>query len=112
MLGVGLAADLLYDRGFDYQAGWYALPFGLAELGATYGLVRAFDVHAPLGWAILLFAGGWLALQVLSHAALPLARLSYPEDGGELGRAGPALGVAILAFFAAAGALAQTTHPP
>ena len=112
MLGVGLAADLLYDRVLDYQPGWYALPLGLAELGATYGLVRAFDVHAPLGWAIVLFAGGWLALQVLSHAALPLARLSYPEDGGELGKAGPALAAAILVFFAAAGAFAQSTHPP
>jgi hypothetical protein len=112
MLGVGLAADLLYDRLLDYQPGWYALPLGLAELGATYGLVRAFDVHAPLGWAIALFAAGWLALQVLSHAALPLARLSYPEDGGELGQAGPALAAAILVFFAAAGALAQSTHPP
>jgi nitrous oxidase accessory protein NosD len=112
MLGVGLAADLLYDRVLDYQPGWYALPFGLGELGATYGLVRAFDVHAPVGWAVVFFAGGWLALQVLSHAALPLARLSYPEDGGELGRAGPALAAATLVFFAAAGALAQATHPP
>jgi hypothetical protein len=112
MLGVGVAADLLYDRVLDYQPGWYALPLGLVEFGATYGLVRAFDVHAPLGWAIVLFAGGWLALQLLSHAALPLARLSYGDDGGELGRAGPALAAAVLVFFAAAGALAQATHPP
>ena len=112
MLGVGLAADLVYDRVLDYQPGWFAFPLGLLEFGATYGLVRAFDVHAPLGWAAVFFTGAWLAQQVLSHAALPLARLSYGDDGGELGKAGTALGVALLAFFAAAGALAQATHPP
>jgi hypothetical protein len=112
MLGVGVVADLVYDRLLDYQPGWFALPLGLAELGATYGLVRAFDVHAPLGWAVLFFAGGWLAQQVLSHAALPLARLSYGDDGGELGRAGPALAAGVLVFFTTAGGLAQVTHPP
>jgi nitrous oxidase accessory protein NosD len=112
MLGVGVAADLLYDRVLDYQPGWYALPLGLAELGATYGLAQALDVHAPLGPAVALFAGGWLAQQVLSHAGLPLVRLSYADDGGELGPAGAALVAGVLAFFAGAGAAAWTTHPP
>jgi hypothetical protein len=112
MLGVGLAADLLYDRALDYQPGWLALPLGAAELGATYGLVRALDVHALLWAALLLFAGSWLAQQVLSHAALPLARLSYGDDGGELGRAGPALAAALLVFFAVAAGAAKATHPP
>jgi hypothetical protein len=112
MLGVGLAADLVYDRLLDYQPGWYALPLGLGEFATVYVFVRVLDVHAPLGWAIVFFAGGWLALQVLSHAALPLARLSYGDDGGELGRAGPMVGAGVLVFFAAAGGLAQVTHPP
>ena len=112
MLGLGLAADLLYDRALEYQPGWLALPLGAAELGATYGLVRAFDVHAELWAALLLFAGGWLALQILMHAALPLARLSYADEGGELGAAGPVLGAGVLVFFAVAGGSAWATHPP
>jgi nitrous oxidase accessory protein NosD len=112
MLGVGVGADLVYDRLLDYQPGWTALPLGALELGAVMGLVRAFDVRAPLWAAVGLYAGGWLAAQVAGHAALPLLRLSYGDDGGELGRAGPAVAVGVLIFFAAAGAAARATHPP
>ncbi len=112
MLGVGLAADLAYDRLLDYQPGWAAVPLGLVELGAVMGLVRGLDVRAPLAVAVGLFAGGWLTAQVLGHAALPLLRLSYGDDGGELGRAGPAVAAAVLIFFATAGGAAWATHPP
>ena len=41
MTGIGLALDLVYHRVLDYQAGWLALPLGLAELGLTMGAVFA-----------------------------------------------------------------------
>jgi hypothetical protein len=112
MLGAGLALDLAYDRALDYQPGWLALPLGALELGFVMGLAVAFGVRAPLDAAIVFFCGSWLLAQVLGHAAYPLLALSYGDDGGELGRAGPAAAVAVCALFAAAGGTAWATQPP
>jgi hypothetical protein len=113
MLGVGLVLDaVLYDRLLPYQAGWVALPLGVLELAVVMGLARALSVHAPLAWAVAFFAAAWLAAQVAGHAVLPLARLSYAEDGGELGRAGPALAVAAALALAAGGGAAWAREPP
>src|SRR5262249_51379625 len=112
MVGVGLALDVVYDRALDYQPGWAALPLTLLELALVMLLVRALDVRAPLVPALAFFWGGWLAAQVLGHAGYPLLRLSYVEDGGELGRTGAAGAAAALALFAGAGGAAWATHPP
>jgi nitrous oxidase accessory protein NosD len=95
MVGVGLALDAtVYHRLLPYQPGWVALPLGVLELALTMALVARFDVEAPLGPALWFFAGSWLVAQVLAHAGLPLLRLSYTDDGGELGRGGVALSAA------------------
>ena len=113
MLGVGLALDVqLYHRVFRYQPGWVALPLGLAELGAVVGLMHAAGVMAPLGQAVALFAAAWLLAQLLGHAAFPLLRLSYAEDGGELGRLGAVAAVSVGAILAGAGATAYALRPP
>ncbi|HEY2073608.1 MAG TPA: right-handed parallel beta-helix repeat-containing protein [Gaiellaceae bacterium] len=113
MLGVGLALDVqLYHRVLRYQPGWAALPLGLAELGAVLGLMRAAGVMAPLSQAVALFAAGWLLAQLLGHAGFPLLRLSYAEDGGELGRIGAVAAISIGAVLAGAGATAYALRPP
>jgi hypothetical protein len=113
MLGVGLALDVqAYDRVFRYQAGWAALPLGALELALVLLLMRAAGVAAPLGQAVALFAGGWLVSQLLAHAGFPLLRLTYAEDGGELGRLGAAAAVAAGAVLAGAGATAYALRPP
>jgi hypothetical protein len=113
MLAAGLALDVVvYHPALPYQPGWLAAPMGLVELVATMALVRALGVDAPLGRALLLFAGAWLIAQVLAHAGFPLAFLSYGEDGGELGRAGVAAGLAVALVLAGAGGVAWATRPP
>jgi hypothetical protein len=113
MLGVGAALDATVYHGLlPYQPGWVALPLGAVELGGVIGLARALDVPAPLPAALALFGGAWLLAQVLVHAALPLARLSYAEDGGELGRSGLGVAVLVLAVLASAGGVAWATRPP
>ncbi|MDX6473110.1 MAG: hypothetical protein QOK22_1926 [Gaiellaceae bacterium] len=112
MIAVGFAFDLGYHPALPYQPGWAALPLGLLELGAVMGVVYALDIHAPLAVAIPLFALGWAAAQLLGHALLPLWRLSYAEDGGELGRAGALLAVAVAVPLAAAGGLWYVRLPP
>ena len=52
------------------------------------------------------------AAQVLGHAVYPWLRLSYAEDGGELGRAGAAGGAAATAILLAASSVAFATRPP
>jgi nitrous oxidase accessory protein NosD len=113
MAAAGLALDLVYHRPLAYQPGWTALPLGLLELGATMLLVRVLDVMAPLRWALLFFALSWLWGQLLAHALLPLWRISWGEDGGELG--GPVAAAALVALtlpFAAAGGVYEHNLPP
>jgi hypothetical protein len=113
MTCVGLVLDVLaYDRLLAYQPGWLALPLGVLELGLVMGAARILDIAAPLGKAIALFAAAWLAAQALGHAVLPLVRLTYAQDGGELGRAGPALGAAVVALLSGAVGTAYAMRPP
>lgn len=113
MIGTGLALDAtVYHRLFSYQPGWLSLPLALLELGLVMAILFAFEIPAPLDFALLFFAGSWLLGQTLVHAGLPVARLSYGEDGGELGSAGPAVAAAAAAVFAAAGGVAWATQPP
>jgi len=113
MLGIGLALGVaFYHRLLPYQPGWVALPLGLLELGLTMGAARLWEVNPPLYPALVFFAGAWLVLQVLAHAGLPLLRLSWPEDGGELGRAGVALAAATPVALLAVVGTAWAVEPP
>jgi hypothetical protein len=113
MVGVGLALDLqAYHPLLRYQPGWAALPLGLVELGVVLALMRAAGIGAPLWQAIALFAAGWLVAQLLGHAGFPLLRMTYAEDGGELGRLGAAAALSVGAVLAAAGATAYALRPP
>ena len=113
MTGLGLLLDVLvYDRLLVYQPGWLALPLGALELGLVVLAARGLGIDAPLAQAVALFGAGWLAAQVLGHAVLPLVRLTYSQDGGELGRAGPAVAAAVLAVLAGAAGTAYAMQPP
>jgi hypothetical protein len=104
MVVVFLVLDLVYHPFLPYQPGWAALPLGALELGVVMAVVLSLQIRAPLTVALGLFAGGWVLAQVLGHALLPRWRLSYAEDGGELGRMGLVLAAgAALPFVAAAG---------
>ncbi len=113
MLGAGLALDLVvYHRSLPYQPGWAAVPLGVLELCATMGIVLLLGIDAPLRPALWFFVASWLVAQVLAHAAFPLARLTYAEDGGELGLAGKGLFlVAPCAVLVALGTAAATQPP-
>lgn len=112
MIGAGVVLDLVYHGLFRYQAGWLALPLGLVELGLVMAVVRGAQIGVPLDFALFFFGGAWLLGQVLVHAGFPLARLSYGEDGGELGKAGLATAAVAAAVFASAGGVAWATVPP
>jgi hypothetical protein len=113
MVGLGVVLDILvYDRALDYQPGWAALPLGALELGLVTALAHAAGVMAPLGSAVLFFAGSWLLGQVLAHGLFPWLRLSYADDGGELGRPGASAGAALAVLFVAAAGVGFATRPP
>jgi len=112
MIGVGTALDLQAYRFLRYQPGWAALPFGVVELGLVLLFMRAAGIAAPLWQAVTLFAAGWLTAQVLGHAGFPLLRLTYAEDGGELGRFGGTAAATIGVVLASAGATAYALRPP
>jgi len=113
MLGIGLALDVLvYHRLLPYQPGWAAIPLGLLELTLTMAAAWALELGAPLRPALLFFIGSWLLAQILGHALLPLARLTWPEDGGELGRAGLGLSAAAPVGLVAVLGVAWAVEPP
>jgi len=112
MLTVGIVLDTLLYSAIDYQPGWYAVPEGLLEFALTMGAVRVLGIDPPLGAAVAVFAGAWLATQALAQAGFPLLSISYAENGGELGRAGVVAGIASLAVLAGAGGFAWAKQPP
>lgn len=113
MIAVGVALDATaYHRLFAYQPGWVEVPLGIVELGATMALVFRLDIGAPLRPALGFFAVSWLLAQALGHAGFPLLRLSYGDDGGELGRAGRALSLAAPAAALAVLGVAWVAQPP
>jgi nitrous oxidase accessory protein NosD len=113
MLAVGLALDaLLYHRFLPYQPGWLAVPLGLVELALTMSAARLLELHATLWPAVALFALAWLVHQTLAHAGLPLLRLSWPEDGGELGRPGRILAAAAPVVLLVVVVTAWAVEPP
>jgi len=113
MLAIGLALDVLvYHRLLPYQPGWAALPLGLLELGLTMAAARALELGAPPRPALLFFAASWLLAQLLAHAVLPLLHLTWPEDGGELGRAGSGLSAAAPVALLAVLGIAWAVEPP
>lgn len=113
MLGIGLALDVLvYHPLLPYQPAWAAVPLGLLELGLTLAGARLLELGAPLRPALLFFAGTWLLTQLLAQAVLPLLHLTWPEDGGELGRAGAGLSAAAPVALVAVLGLAWAVEPP
>jgi Right handed beta helix region len=113
MLGVGLALDIfVYHPLLRYQPAWLAVPLGLLELSLIMVLVQTLGVEAPAPAAYGFFAGAWIVSQILVHAVLPVAHLSYGEDGGELGRQGVHVVTAVLLIGAAAGGVAWAAEPP
>jgi hypothetical protein len=113
MAAVGLVLDVqLWDRLLPYQSAWFMLPLGLVELGLVLAIVYGVGLHAPLGPALALFAVGWLVAFLLSQAGYPLLRLSYAEDGGELGRAGAIAAAGVLLVLVGSAATWYVRRPP
>ena len=109
MLLFGLALDIcVYDRVFEYQPGWLAVPLGLLELGLIVLAMRM-----PVTWPALgLFALGWGTAQLCGHALFPRFRLEYAQGGGELGRVGALVAAVVAAATLAGLAGAVAVIPP
>ncbi|HEX4527484.1 MAG TPA: right-handed parallel beta-helix repeat-containing protein [Gaiellaceae bacterium] len=113
MLALGVVLDgAIYDRALGYQPGWLALPLGAVELALVYGAMRALDLMAPLRWALVLYAVGWVAAQLFGQALFPRLRLEYAESGGELGRVGGLTAVAVVATVVGGLGAAYAVLPP
>jgi hypothetical protein len=113
MGAVGLFLDLeVWHRLLPYQPAWATVPLGAVELGALMAIVYGFGLQAPLLPALALFGAGWLAAVVLAQAGLPLLRLGYGEDGGELGRAGGVAAFALVLAFGGSAATYVVRLPP
>jgi nitrous oxidase accessory protein NosD len=113
MAAVGLFLDLeVWHRLLPYQPAWATVPLGAVELGALMAIVYGFGLHAPLLPALALFGAGWLSAVVLAQAGLPLLRLGYAEDGGELGRVGGVAAVALVLAFGGSAATYVVRLPP
>lgn len=113
MLAIGIALDVAaYHRLLPYQPGWVALPMGALELVLTMVAARALELNPPLWAALALFGGAWLVQQLLAHAVLPVVRLTWAEDGGELGRTGLALAAAAPAALLLVLGTAWAVEPP
>jgi parallel beta-helix repeat protein len=109
MLVFGVALDIcVYDRVFEYQPAWLAVPLGLIELSLI-----VLSMRMPVTWPALgLFALGWATAQLCSHALFPRLRLEYAQAGGELGRLGALVAAVVAAVTLAGLAGAVAVIPP
>jgi parallel beta-helix repeat protein len=109
MLVFGVALDLcIYDKVFEYQPGWVALPLGLIELELI-----VLSMRMPVTWpAIGLFTLGWTTAQICGHGLFPRFRLEYAQGGGELGRLGALVAAVVGAVTLAGIAGAVAVIPP
>ncbi|HEY7730145.1 MAG TPA: right-handed parallel beta-helix repeat-containing protein [Gaiellaceae bacterium] len=113
MVAIGIALDVLvYHRLLQFQPAWLSVPLGVAELALTMAVVRLAGVEAPLEPALWFFACSWVVALLLGQAGLPALRLSYAEDGGELGRGGAALSLAAPVALVGVVAVALAGQPP
>jgi parallel beta helix pectate lyase-like protein len=113
MAAVGVVLDVqIWHRLVPYQPAWLILPVGLVELGLVLAIVYGAGLHAPLGPALAIFGVGWLVAFVLAQAGYPLLRLSYAEDGGELGRVGPVAAAVVLFALLGCAATWYVRRPP
>jgi hypothetical protein len=113
MSAVGLFLDFeVWHRLLPYQPAWAMVPLGAVELGVLMAIVYRFGLRAPLGPALALFGAGWLSAVVVSQAGLPLLRLGYAEDGGEIGKLGGVAAVALLLAFGGSAATYVVRLPP
>jgi Right handed beta helix region len=113
MAAVGLVLDVqVWHRLFPYQPAWAILPLGLVELGLVLAIVYGAGLHPPLGPGLLLFGVGWLVSFLLGQAGYPLLRLSYAEDGGELGRAGAVAAAGVLLVLVGSATTWYLRRPP
>ena len=113
MAAVGIALDLqVWHRLLSYQPAWVMLLLGVGELGVVLAIVYGFGLHAPLGPALGLFGVGWLVSFILAQAAYPALRLSYAEDGGELGRGGAVAVAGVLLALIGCAATWYVRRPP
>ncbi|HZT92092.1 MAG TPA: right-handed parallel beta-helix repeat-containing protein [Gaiellaceae bacterium] len=113
MLVVGVLLDTcVYHRALAYQPAWAALPLGALELALVYGLMRALEIAAPLGWALALYGSAWLSAQLCAHALFPRLRLEYAQSGGELGAAGAATAAAVALAVAGGLGADYAVRPP
>jgi parallel beta helix pectate lyase-like protein len=113
MAAVGVVLDVqIWHRLVPYQPAWLILPVGLVELGLVLVIVYGAGLHAPLGPALAIFGVGWLVAFVLAQAGYPLLRLSYAEDGGELGRVGPVAAAVVLFALLGCAATWYVRRPP
>jgi hypothetical protein len=113
MAAVGLFLDLeVWHRLVPYQPAWATIPLGAVELAVLMAIVYGFGLHAPLLPALALFGAGWLAAVIVSQVGLPLLRLGYAEDGGEIGKLGAVAAVALLLAFGGSAATYVVRLPP
>jgi hypothetical protein len=113
MAAIGVALDVqVWHRLLRYQPGWAAVPVGAAELAALMAVVLGFGLQAPPGPALALFGVGWLVAVVAGQAVFPVLRLTYAEDGGELGRLGTVAAGGIVLALAGSAATVYAHRPP
>ena len=113
MAAVGVALDLqVWHRLLPYQPAWTMVPLGAVELALLMAIVVGFGLQVPLGPALALYGAGWGVAVVLALAGFPLLRLTYAEDGGELGRLGPVAAIAIGLALLGSAATYYARKPP
>ena len=81
---VGVILETLWGLLVWYQPGWFAFIFGAIEFLGIALLAIFFSVSITLPAALFYYAVSWLIIQLFLIYLVPVFRMCWGENGGEL----------------------------
>lgn len=81
---VGIVLETLWGLILWYQPGWFAFVFGAIEFLGIALLANYFNVPITLGAALIYYVVSWIIIQLFLIYIVPVFRMCWGENGGEL----------------------------
>lgn len=81
---IGLVLEIIWGYTIVYQAGWLTIFFGVLEFEVVALLLALWRIPLSLTDAAVYYLVTWSIIQLFIIYIVPVWRLSWVEDGGEL----------------------------
>lgn len=91
MIIIGLTLETLWGAFITHEPGWLTIIFGVIEFALIFAIIKFFNLDIIISQSVAKFSEGigfyltaWILAQLFLIYLLPIWRLSWFQDGGEL----------------------------